>query len=92
MNPEPARPNDTIEENISIIKAKCLLGWTPKISLEEGIKKTYEDWNELEHIEILKELNVVAEEIGKDWNKNISSADVIKKDREKDGGEENANP
>lgn len=40
----PARPDDVKRENISIEKAKTLLGWTPKVSLQEGLERIYREW------------------------------------------------
>lgn len=38
----PARNDDVSRRKPDIIKAKTLLGWQPKIKLEEGLKKTME--------------------------------------------------
>jgi len=36
-------PKRDSEASVQLSKAKELLGWTPKVSLEEGIKRT-EEW------------------------------------------------
>ncbi len=41
----PARPGDILHTGADITMAKDLLGWEPKISFEEGVKKT-KDWFE----------------------------------------------
>ncbi|RJP47235.1 MAG: NAD-dependent epimerase/dehydratase family protein [Armatimonadetes bacterium] len=38
----PPRPGDPLRNSLSIEKAKKLLGWEPKVSFSEGIKKTVE--------------------------------------------------
>jgi len=38
----PARKDDFIDQNVSLAKAKKLLGWSPKVKFEEGIKAMYE--------------------------------------------------
>ena len=40
----PERRDDVYKEDISIAKAQRLLGWKPKYSLEEGMRKIYEEW------------------------------------------------
>ncbi len=37
---KPALPDDPLKRKPDITKAKNLLGWEPKVSLEEGLKKT----------------------------------------------------
>jgi len=41
INRLPPRPEDVEIEDISIEKAKKLLGWTPKTGLYEGLERTY---------------------------------------------------
>jgi len=41
INQLPPRLEDVEVEDISIEKAKKLLGWTPKTDLYKGLKKTY---------------------------------------------------
>jgi nucleoside-diphosphate-sugar epimerase len=38
----PAREGDVFIENISIEKAKRMLGWKPKTNLKEALRKSYE--------------------------------------------------
>lgn len=38
----PEREGDVIREDISIEKAKDMLGWEPKVSLKEALKRSYE--------------------------------------------------
>ncbi|CAD7783491.1 MAG: UDP-glucose 4-epimerase [Candidatus Methanoperedenaceae archaeon GB37] len=38
--PAPPRPGDIKRSCLNIDKAKRMLGWTPDVSLEEGLKKT----------------------------------------------------
>ncbi len=42
LNQEAMKPGDVQRTYADISKAQTLLGWTPKISLREGIQKTYE--------------------------------------------------
>jgi UDP-glucose 4-epimerase len=44
----PPRPGDVLHTKADINLAKKLLGWQPKISFEEGIKKTIEYFEEIE--------------------------------------------
>ena len=37
----PHRPGEQQESFVNVEKAKQLLGWTPKVSLEEGLSRTY---------------------------------------------------
>ena len=37
---EPARPGELLRNSLDITKAKKLLNWQPKYSLEEGLKET----------------------------------------------------
>jgi nucleoside-diphosphate-sugar epimerase len=39
-NTAPKRPGEIYYLNSNPTKAKILLGWEPKVSLEEGIKRT----------------------------------------------------
>jgi UDP-glucose 4-epimerase len=43
----PSRPGDVLHTKADINLAKRLLGWQPKISFEEGIKKTIEYFEEI---------------------------------------------
>lgn len=45
----PWRPDDVITEDVSIKKAQQMLGWTPKISLYEGMEKIYQQWIDNSH-------------------------------------------
>ncbi len=40
----PWRPDDVIKEDISIEKAKRLLGWSPQVDLSSGIGMIYDKW------------------------------------------------
>jgi nucleoside-diphosphate-sugar epimerase len=44
---KPALPDDPQQRKPDITKAKELLGWEPKVSLEEGLKKTIEYYQKL---------------------------------------------
>jgi len=41
----PARKDDFIKQNVSLMKAKKLLGWSPKVKFEEGLKSMYAFYN-----------------------------------------------
>ncbi len=43
----PARSGDIVYSQANIIKAKEMLGWNPKVSLQEGLKKTLEYYKAL---------------------------------------------
>ena len=38
----PHRPGEQQESFVNVDKAKALLGWTPRVSLPEGLSKTYQ--------------------------------------------------
>lgn len=40
----PARPDDVMREDVSIGKAQDLLGWTPKVKLQEALTRIYKEW------------------------------------------------
>jgi len=40
----PARPDDVMREDISIKKAQDLLGWSPKVKLQEALVRIYKEW------------------------------------------------
>lgn len=42
----PWRPEDIMFEDISIKKAYKILGWTPKVTMLEGMKKIYCNWTQ----------------------------------------------
>jgi nucleoside-diphosphate-sugar epimerase len=44
---KPALPDDPLKRKPDITKAKNLLNWEPKVSLEEGLKKTIEYYQKL---------------------------------------------
>jgi UDP-glucose 4-epimerase len=37
----PSRKDDFIDQNASVEKAKCLLGWQPEVKFKDGIKQMY---------------------------------------------------
>ena len=45
INWDTSKPNGTPRKVLNVDKIKTL-GWEPKISLEEGIKSTYEWYND----------------------------------------------
>ena len=44
---KPIPKDDPIQRNPDITKARKLLGWEPKVTLEEGLKKTIEYFRHL---------------------------------------------
>jgi len=50
----PPRPDDVYIEDVSIEKAKRLLGWQPKIGLAEGLTKIYNKWKRTGKIDEIK--------------------------------------
>ena len=43
----PFREGDILANYLNAEKAKAILGWEPEVSLEEGVKRTYEYFKEL---------------------------------------------
>ena len=45
----PARPGEQLRSFVNIDKAKAILGWTPKATLERGLAETYEWFRQRHH-------------------------------------------